>query len=218
MAKWQRVRYLEARATDRTDGFDRVVFPITPELPDGVMPHLSKARLLREILRDLGSGHAPGSTGYDTFLGLIQQQVLQLDLRGWLDVVAPDPDPAAGEPEPEWPTFILAVLDRVPGARAEVDLLGSSVSLSLSSPNGRDHAGLTLMPAERADPRFVWKRTRTTAIGYRGDIALVGPVAAGLLRALQAWEAAVPDAARTLWARDVPCLAGQARGAIAPLD
>jgi flavin-dependent dehydrogenase len=208
MDRWQRARYLELRPSPATDDFDRVVFPITREMPEGVAPHLAHARMLCDILSGLGAALLVGSIAYQTFLSTVQQQILQLDLRGWLDVVEPEGVPV----EPTWPTPILAVLDRVPGVRADVDLLGGSIALSLSSPNVRDHAAVTLMPVTRADPAFVWKTTKTTALSYRGDFALVGPVASGLLRVLRAWETADPGGASTLWLQDIPRLAGRSLG------
>lgn len=209
MREWKHVRYMELRPKASADEFDRVVFSLAPELPDGVMPHLTPDRPLRDILRALGSSCPVGSPQYRLLLGLLEQQILQLDMRGWLRVTEAA-DPGVGRAE--WPTFLLAALDRLPHARAEVDLLGGSIALRLSPHGSSDPHEVVLMPSARADATTIWKKTRTTAVSYSGDVALVGPAASGLLRTIASWEAAEPEAASQLWDRDVPRLAGRAIG------
>lgn len=212
MDRWQRVRYVEVRAEPCVDAFDRVVFPVTPDLPEGIVPLLAPrpdapGRTLRSILRELGAARPHGSTEQRLLLQLAQQQILQLDLRGWLTV---SEAPAAQAREGAWPEVILALVRRMPGARAEMDLAGDALSITLSPPVARDRAGLVLVPASRADAKYVWMQTATTAFMYRGDIKRVGPVGEALVRATRAWEAAHPEAARAWWSEGAPALAGHA--------
>jgi flavin-dependent dehydrogenase len=198
MDHWQRVRYLEVFADPKVDPFDRVVFPVTTELPAGVLPFLLRDKQLRNVLRQICARHPLGSTEYQSVLKLMQQQVLQLDLRGWLEISG-DPPPAqfAGS----WPAPIEDVVHRLPGAWAEMDLLGDSISLSLSN-----ETGIVLAAAARAHPNRTWKQTATTAFSYRGDFSRVGRVAEHLLQAMRGWEPAHPD----FWNAEAPALAGHA--------
>src|SRR5262245_23930067 len=64
MSDWKRVAYVELRAEGSTDPFERVVFPTTPELPDGIMPLLDGTRTLREVVRAVCAVHPVGTQPY----------------------------------------------------------------------------------------------------------------------------------------------------------
>ncbi|MGZ3453029.1 MAG: NAD(P)/FAD-dependent oxidoreductase [Polyangiales bacterium] len=204
MGDWRRVRYLELRPERSTDPFDRVVFPITEELPQGVLPLLDGRSTLRDALIAACKGLVVGQAKYAELLEVAQQQVLQLDLRGFLRVEGD----ALHEDAAQWPEPLVDAVSTVaPGAELHIDPLGTSLSVLVRAPGRLE--GAVLVPQDMASKDHTWREIASTAISYRGNSKTTGEVLRAVLGSLALWDRDHPGAMRAWWREHAPRLAGE---------
>ena len=208
MHEWRRVQYIELKAEDSEDSFDRVVFPVTKELPDGVFPLLDGQRTLREALRTLCSMHPVGSSSYTTSLELAQHQILQLDMRRWLVIEGDTPPPA---PAALPPGLAAAVAAAAPAAELSIDLLGTSLSVLLRRQRSRE--GAVLVPRELASREHTWRQGASTGVSYRGELRNITPLLRSVMEWLADLERREPERMDRWWSQEAPLLAGDTRTA-----
>lgn len=206
MHEWKRVRYIELKAEGCRDSFDRVVFPITKELPSGVFPLLDGQRTIREALRALCAVHPVGSSTYTTTLELAQQQILQLDMRRWLafEGEAPSAGPA-GFP----PGLAEAIAAAAPSAELSIDLLGTSLSVLLRRQGSRE--GAVLVPRKLASRQRTWRQVGSAGVSYRGELRNIAPLLRSVMEWLVELERREPGRMERWWSQEAPLLAGETR-------
>lgn len=195
--RWEKVRYTELAPLGEADRFHRLVQPA-----GSIALLLRGEATLREVVRVFASGPAIGTRAHDERVELAQQQILQLDLRGFLDPGAGPLDDTAERPP--WPPPVVAMA-REGGAPldAEVDLVGDSVSL------GPAASRILIMSAAIAPKGFYYGRTDTTAFAYREKTEAGRAKLERLMEGFRAWEKAEPEAALAFWRR-VGARAGEA--------
>jgi flavin-dependent dehydrogenase len=193
--RWERVCYCEIAPEGNADPFERVVFP-----EHNILDHLRAGGPLREAVRAFRGGGEPESAADQQRLQLAEQQVLQLDLRGWLDVRCP---PSAAAASPEWPRPLRVLAEREPIAVA-VDLAGDTLLMRSA------HLDATLMPAGAAPRGRVYMSTASTAFSYRGNLDATRRAVERLMAEFDRWEREDPAAA-AWWTDAAPKLAGEVR-------
>ena len=193
-----RVAFVEVRPEGSSDPVDRVVFPSTEAMPEGVLPLLGGQAPLRQVLGRLLRGAGPAERA--ARLASARQQLLRLDFAGLLEVTAP----AVLEGPGALPPPLRAALERAPDRwTLEADLPGETLALRRE----RDGATVHLGREPSASPAYA--RTATTRLWYRGSDAAPGVAALldALAAGLRAWERDDPAAAGAFWDEQLVALA-----------
>lgn len=192
MDSWTRVRYLDVRAAGSTDELDRLVLPFQPFLPDTVVPLLDGTRSGLDVVRLVCDGTAPFSDDRARCYQRVCEQVLQLDLRGWLRVTEAPRDVAAAD-------GLLRLFQSIEPCEVRVDCCGDAIELRST------HGEALLTP--RAVRRQFMLETRTTRLSYHGATASEGCLRwmRDLGAALTQFEEAHPN----FWQDALPEIAGE---------
>lgn len=161
MTRWKRARFIELR--ESAEYLDRVVLVAGPLLEILAEPGSLRDRLARRIAAGTSEGREQAER--------LWTQLVQLDMRDWLDGATPLP---RGSPKSR--TAIEQRVRELGNVCAfEVGLLGRTLTLHLVDAPTLE---LTFAPIERA-----WKRTEHASLGYRGELRspeVLLAVAAGL--------------------------------------